>query len=237
MIYAISSHIKYYNDTYPIIVQSLLDAQIDPKNIIMVVGGCGNDITLNNPLNIHVASVSYNSFDLTALIYISDILDTFPDSHIFLMHDTCFVGPNFKTLSEKYNPTDVIKTLRPGISMNIGLYSKYAIKQNKDKLDNFKYYPKTYQEIQQVKEFFVINEDIIFKAYPEQCYTNYYISEGGANSSLEELKHLYDKEPYITYFEKLQKSDIQREVGYGAELDFYKLQANTGWGISWKIGI
>jgi hypothetical protein len=237
MIYAISSHSKYYQDTYPVIVQSLLDANISSKNIIMVVGGCESGVVLKNPLGIRLVSVEYNSFDLTALIYISDIIDTVKADHVFLMHDTCFVGPNFKTLSEQYSPNDIIKTLRPAISMNIGLYSKQIIAHSKGALDYLKFYPKTENEVQQVKEFFVINEDIIFKQCPEQCYLNYYVTTGRANSNLNDLKLLYNREPYISYFEKLQKSSIQREVGYGEELDFYKLQANTGWGGLWKIGI
>lgn len=237
MIYVISSHSKYYQDTYPVIVQSLLDANINSENIIMVVGGCESGTVLENPLGIQLIPVEYNSFDLTALIYISDIIDTIEMDHIFLMHDTCFVGPRFKTLSEQYSPDDIIKTLRSAISMNIGLYSKQIIIHSKEMLDNLKYYPKTEQELQQVKEIFVTNEDLIFRLCPEQCYVNHYVTEGKGNSNLNDLKALYNREPYLSYFQKLQESKIQREVGYGAELDFYKLQANTGWGDLWKIGI
>jgi hypothetical protein len=237
MKYLISSHFKYYTDTYPVIIQSLLDAKIDVKDIIMVVGGCPMDTILNNPLNIQLVPVEYNSFDLTALIYAADILENLDTDHVFLMHDTCLVGPKFKNLVMDYHPNDIIKTLRSAISMNIGLYSKYILEKNKSNLNQLKFYPETEQEVQHVKEFFVVNEDIVFKSYPYQCYTNYYVSDGRANFTLDELKDRFNKEPYLSYIKKLQNSNIKREIGYGTELDFYKLQANTNWGGLWKIGV
>jgi len=236
MLYTISSHIKYYKDTYPVIIQSLIDAGINKNEILMVVGGW-EDEELTNPLNITLTPVKYNSFDLTALIHVSDILDTINHSHIFLMHDTCLVGPDFKILSSNYNKDDVIKTLRPGISMNIGLYSKYIIKKNIPYLNQFKFYPKSEDEIQQSKEFFVVNEDLIFKSYPHECYKNYYVDGSSNFLTLDDLKVKFNREPYLTYFDKLQNSNIKRDIGWGKELDFYKFQANSSWGDKWKIGL
>jgi len=235
MKFIISSHISYYIHTYPIVVQSLLDCGINNNDIIMVVGNSVNS-ELNNFLDINLISVPYNSFDLTGLIYVSDVIDTLQFNHIFLMHDTCLVGPKFKTLVSNYQPTDVIKTLCFGISMNIGLYSKIIIKHNKQYLNDIKFYPKTAQDLQSIKEFFVINEDIIFKKYSDHCYNNHFIT----NSSfltLNELRNKFNRPPYINYIDKLELSNIKRDIGYTPDLDFYKLQANSTWGESWKIGI
>jgi hypothetical protein len=237
MKYVISSNIKYYCDTYPVVVQSLLDSGVLPEDIIMVVGGCENDTRLDNPLSIQVIPVEYNSFDLTALIYVADKIDTLESSHVFLMHDTCLVGPSFKVESLKYNPDDLIKTLRPGISMNIGLYSAKVLRENRENLNQYKFYPNSNEELQQAKEFFVIHEDIIFKLYPEQCYNNYYVSSNSPTLTLEELSNRFPKEPYLTYISKLSNSNIDRMIGHGVELDFYKLQANYQWGGLWRIGV
>lgn len=237
MKYLISSNIKYYYDTYPVVVQSLLDSKILPEDIIMVVGGCKSDTKLDNPLSIQVVAVDYNSFDLTALVYIADKIDTLEDTHIFLMHDTCLVGPSFKTESLKYSPDDLIKTLRPGISMNIGLYSTKILSTNREKLEQYKFYPKSSEELQQVKEFFVVHEDVIFKLYPEQCYKNCYVNSDSPLLTLNELSSRFCREPYSTYISKLQNSNINRVIGHGVELDFYKLQANWEWGGLWKIGV
>jgi hypothetical protein len=237
MKFLISSHQKYYINTYPVIIQSLLDASINPKDIIMVVGGCSADTKLHNFLNINLIPVEYNSFDLTALIYVGDILDSIQNTHFFLMHDTCLVGSRFKDEVMKYDMQDLSKFLRLGISMNIGLYTKQLITSSKSILDASKFYPQTPEQIQKVKEYFVVHEDILFKQHPDHCSKTPYVTDGMNNLTLDELKARFPREPYISYFTLLQNSNIQREIGYGAELDFYKLQANTGWEGLWKIGI
>lgn len=238
--YIISSHINYYRDTYPIIVTSLLNAGISFNDIIMVVGGVTDTVSMmgdNHLYMTNIIPVKYNSFDLTGLIYITENLNILEFTHVFLLHDTCLVGPKFGLLSQKFDSTDVIKTLRPGISMNIGLYSKYILEKNLKTILNLKFYPNTPEQLQSIKEFFVLNEDIVFKTYPEQCYKNHYVNGASDFKTIQELRLLFNHNIYHQYFNKLESSNIQRQIGYGLELDFYKFQANTGWGGKWKIGI
>ncbi len=236
MKYLISSNINYYNSTYPVIVQSLIDSGIDVSDIIMVVGGCSTIESINNPLNIQLHAVEYNSFDLTALIYISDQISDL-DTHYFLLHDTCLVGNRFKQLVNQYNDSDNIKTLQSGISMNIGLYSIDSIKENIKLLQTMKFYPKTSIEFQEVKTFFVSNEDIIFKQYPNQCYHNAYTNETPDRKTIIEMRKTFNRSIYLEYFDKLEQSTIKRDIGHISNLDLYKMQANSAWGDSWKIGI
>jgi hypothetical protein len=101
----------------------------------MVVGDCEEDFILENTLDINIIPVPYNSFDLTGLIYVAENHEKFLDSHYFLLHDTCLVGPNFKKLAENIRLNDPIKTLREGISMNIGMYSLQTLIENSNSLD------------------------------------------------------------------------------------------------------
>jgi len=238
MKYIISSNINYYKNTYLPLVTSLLDSKISQEDIIMIVGGCKDiNINLENNLNINIIPVEYNSFDLTGLIYISENINNFLDSNYFLLHDTCLVGPKFKELAEKLDPSIPIQTLRNGISLNIGMYSFQTLFENKENLCNLKYYPQNENELQQVKQIFVIHEDIIFKLYNEYCYKNNYIGTESDMIDVNILKQRFTKDIYNNYFNTLENSEIKRQIGYSSLLDFYKFQANWQWGNGWKIGI
>ncbi len=239
MKYLISSNINYYLDTYPVLISSMLQADIHPKDIILVVGGIEDEIetTYVNEDNINICFVKYNSFDLTSLIFISNNLNKFESNHYFLLHDTCLVGPNFKKLAENFKEIDLVKTLRNGISLNIGMYSKKCIEENEDFLNTLKFYPKTYNELQKTKEIFVVNEDVIFKKYPNFCYHNNYIGTKSDLLTVNDLRYHFPSSVYEPYFKKLEESKISRQIGYSNLLDFYKFQANSAWGSEWKIGI
>jgi hypothetical protein len=238
MKYIISSNINYYKNTYLPLITSLLDSKISQEDIIMVVGGCKDtNINLENNLNINIIPVEYNSFDLTGLIYISENINNFLDSNYFLLHDTCLVGPKFKELAEKLDPGIPIQTLRNGISLNIGMYSFQTLFENKENLCNLKYYPQNENELQQVKQIFVVHEDIIFKLYNEYCYKHNYIGTESDMIDVNILKQHFTKDIYNDYFKTLENSEIKRQMGYSSLLDFYKFQANWQWGNGWKIGI
>jgi hypothetical protein len=203
----------------------------------MVVGDCEEDFVLENTLGINIVPVPYNSFDLTGLIYVAENSEKFLDSHYFLLHDTCLVGPNFKKLAENIQLNDPIKTLRADIAMNIGMYSLQTLVENRSNLDKLKYYPKNKEDLQRIKQIFVINEDIIFKLYEEYCYKNSYTGVDSNTMTITMLKDRFKKDVYQDYFNALENSTIQRQMGYSSLLDFYKFQANWQWGNGWKIGI
>jgi len=215
----------------------MLDSGIESKDIIFVIGGSEDEFeSISNGQTI-VSYVSYNSFDLTGLIYVANNLQKIEEDHFFLLHDTCLVGKNFKKLSQNFNPSDIIKTVRPGISQNIGMYSRTCIQENIEFLNSLKFYPKNEEELQSVKQVFVVKEDIIFKKYPSYCYINSYIGPDSQFLSVSDLKLIFSDDKYKLYFEALESSKINRQIGYADMLDFYKLQANCSWGDGWKIGI
>jgi hypothetical protein len=237
MKYIISSNKNYYKNTYLPLITSLIDSNIEVTDILMVVGDCEEDFVLENTLGINIVPVPYNSFDLTGLIYVAENSEKFLDSHYFLLHDTCLVGPNFKKLAENIQLNDPIKTLRADIAMNIGMYSLQTLVENRSNLDKLKYYPKNKEDLQRIKQIFVINEDIIFKLYEEYCYKNSYTGVDSNTMTITMLKDRFKKDVYQDYFNALENSTIQRQMGYSSLLDFYKFQANWQWGNGWKIGI
>ena len=121
--------------------------------------------------------------------------------------------------------------------MNIGMYSLHTITENRENLTNLKYYPQTDQELQQVKEIFVTNEDLIFKLYHEYCYKNNYIGTTSDTVTVVTLRERFTKDAYQEYFNTLESSSIIRQMGHSSLLDFYKFQANWQWGDGWKIGV
>lgn len=216
-------------------MHSLLDSGISPDKITMVIGDCPEKLyQLDNPLNINLVPVPYNSFDMTALIYVSDNLNKFSDDYFFLMHDTCLAGPNFKAAAETFDPSLKIKTLHEGLSRNIGMYSRQCIIERTPNLNGLKCYPKTPTELQKVKEMFVVLEDALFKTYPN-CYSNFY--SGQRMITMDELRSAFTNIKYQRYLNTLADSESQRVLVHLVEMDLYKFQANNGWYGTWKIGV
>ena len=117
------------------------------------------------------------------------------------------------------------------------MYSLQTLIENKKNLNSLKYYPKNKEELQQVKQIFVENEDIIFRLYEKYCYKNSYIGDTSDTITIDILKNKFQKDEYKEYFNILENSEVTRQMGYSSLLDFYKFQANWKWGNGWKIGI
>jgi len=97
------------------------------------------------PFPLTYIETATNSFDITALIALvnfSDALAQLPlHSSVMLLHDTCFVGPNFTTQLEHVtldNEISAVKLFGSSIirpSMNIGLYGVGALVRIRDVFD------------------------------------------------------------------------------------------------------
>lgn len=230
MKYFISSNLNYFKKTYPLIIKSLLESNIRTQDIYMVVGHCKDFFEFDNPLNINISYVEYNSFDFNALIYASENLEKIDTDYIFLLHDTCLVGKNFKILSNNYEEGCSIKKLHKSISMNIGLYSSKVLNSNKETIKNFKMYPRNEKEIQDCKRICVLKEDFLFNQY--KIEKNYY--------SIYEDSKFFNKEELILQFPNYYHqylNQIKRRVQYIPDLDLYKFQANIGWQSRWIVEI
>jgi len=233
MKYFVSSNLNYFKKTYPFIVKSLIESNISSKDIFMIVGSCNGVIEFDNIFDINIFFVDYNSFDFNALIYLSENFDTVDAEKIFLLHDTCLVGKNFKEYSNNYDENCLFKKLHKSISMNIGMYSLKMLQNNKS-LQNFKMYPKDKDELQRSKEFCVMKEDYIFNQFKnkENNQSQYYSLYEESKFLKEEQLNFYFSDYYIDYLKK-----IKRRIQYIPSLDLYKFQANIGWQSKWIVEI
>ena len=102
-----------------------------------------------------------NNFEISSLIEICE--KKIWADYWFLIHDTCKVGPKFKQLL--YNnivngyPTKVALTNKP--SMSIGLYKYDYLLKIGDQLSALKNTDFSDENMQKVKEWAVINEDLV----------------------------------------------------------------------------
>lgn len=216
MYYIISSCLKYYQSTYPVVVKSLLQSGIQSSQIIFIVGGSETETVDVTEDGISIAFVTYNSFDLTGLIYIAENIDKYQEyKNFFLLHDTCEVLPYFKEKSEEFNTLEIIKPLSKNISMNIGMYSSQCLTEQLQVLQNIKYFPTSAADLQNVKNFFVVNEDILFNKYRA---TSVY------NSSWKVLDE-------VGYYNK----DNIRTVELFEDIGIVKIKANTKTKAIWNV--
>lgn len=201
MKFAISSHKNYFFKTKDKILLSLLNCGINANDIYFFVGGM--DRYQNVSCCPNILYVPHNSLDFTALISIIELDLKF--SWWFLLHDTCFVGPNFykKILEFNYNNCKCVRLSGLYSSMNIGAYSWVLLQEKKDELLKLKNISK---DIDKFKKYLIEIEDIFFNnekfIYYETCERN--ISD-----------------PIDFY-----KTGTLRKIFHYPELDLYKIQAN-----------
>ena len=124
--FIINTYINQNKYIYEKLIKSLINNNIDPKNIYLVIGGCENTSSKVDLINYHY--VQHNSYDHTGLI---DIIDKkLISDYWFVLHDTCSVGPNFysKLLKKSFYEHNPI--LEEGW-LNMGLFSQNFIEENK----------------------------------------------------------------------------------------------------------
>jgi hypothetical protein len=122
----------------PRLINNILESGIPPSFVHFIVGGCPIDkIYYEN--GIEIVNVTYRCFEFTPLIYIANNEDKYSFDYAFFTHDTVKFGKNFyKTIlndiSFLKNKFDTMKIENSMPSMNIGIYSKKIILENKQKL-------------------------------------------------------------------------------------------------------
>jgi len=134
----IASNINYHCKTFDKLIESLLLCGFDKQNIIFYISGDNilykkRAITYIN--NIKCIYVPHNSFEVTPLIDISRNDKEF--DYFFLLHDTCYVGPEFKSKISNFDTSFDIKYLHDRTSMNIGMYSTEHVIKRREHLDSF----------------------------------------------------------------------------------------------------
>lgn len=203
--YLISSHKSYYNFTVNKLVESLKLNGINECDIFITSGGfkCEQEYVKNGILHHNVIT---NSFDLTSLIEVvkKNLFQTY--DYIFLLHDTCEVGVDFKNrlCNLINNNSKTIALFGATPSSNIGIYKREYLTLHRD-------YILTLEN--QTKDFYVENEDVLL-----------------IDKNIYHFSHL----PQIVN-NGLIYSDTPREINYSNEIDLYKYKANNFVRVDWII--
>lgn len=126
---AISSHVSTQNKTLPILLDSLVDANVPSENILVVIGGSDSEKIEKKHGVIH-SYVTHNSFDHNATI---DIVEKgWGGDWWFVMHDTTKAGKAFyQRLNKIGAKAEHVAALKDGW-LNMGLFSRKSLKDMGD---------------------------------------------------------------------------------------------------------
>lgn len=199
--FCISSNLNYYKKTYDVVVLSLIDAGVNPKDIYFFVGGETQFCKLNKDINFFY--VDHSSFEFTALISLIEL--NLESDYWFLLHDTCYVGKNFFNIIKTFNYDTETLRLYSGASSNIGAYSQNYLHLNKDKILSYKNKNYDLSSFQFLKTKLIQEEDLFFKNSICKAYTTNIRNEG----------------PVDFY-----NNGVMRIIEHYDELDFHKTKAN-----------
>jgi len=203
--FCISSHIGFYEKTYPIIIKSMLDNGVPADDIYFFIGGCEKYEKAENS-DVHVWKVNHNSVDFTGLISVIDLgIDA---DRWFLLHDTLYVGPNFyKHINQYHSEPDVIAMSKLW-SKNMGSFSKEYL--NKISPILLSEYKNTKLDKQAAHEFKTMN----------------IVTE---NRFLVTENYFTEKTPKILAAAvDFYNSGTPRDIQYYFDIDIYKIQSHTG---------
>jgi hypothetical protein len=206
---AIATNKNFYELSLPIVIPSLLEAGIEPKDIF--VFNSGFDV-----FNMEIIDgithyyLDHNSYEYSPLIEICD--KEFSSEYWFLIHDTCKVGPKFKELLNNIPESKPEKlSLKTSPAMSIGLYRYDYLQTLKDKLLSIKNTDYSPQSMMKWKKWGVHNEDfILWKSSPKPIVYN-------NNDNWE-----------IVDYENWFNTKITRRTEYYPSLDLYKNKSNWG---------
>jgi hypothetical protein len=203
--FCISSHISFYEKTYPILISSLLKSGVPSCDIYFFIGGCESYNKIEDPNGINIYEVNHNSIDFTSLISVMELNIYSP--YWFLLHDTTYVGSNFykNILNYDYENKPAV-ALTYEIGMNIGAYGWELLNNNLEKLLNFKNTDYSEESVQYYKKIGVPYEDWLLNEYRHYHYC---------------------KDPRETIYDvDLYKTNIPRIIEVFKEIDLYKVKAN-----------
>jgi hypothetical protein len=205
---AIATNKNFYEKTLPIVINSLLLNGIEKNDIFVFNAGFDTDDIKNIDGIVH-HYLSHNSYEYSPLIEICE--KEIRSEYWFLLHDTCKVGPDFKT--KLYNiPVDkpckiALKTFP---SMSIGLYSYEYLLSIKNKLYEIKNTDYSYESMKKWKLWGVPNEDyILWKTEPQPL--------------------LYGTTEWnVVDYDNWYNTSLVRRTEYYPSLDLYKNKSNWG---------
>lgn len=207
----VNSTKSFSEKTIPVIVQSLIGADISPDNIFVIEGGYDKRSIEKQDTHTHIFT-DHNSLEYTGLI---DIVEyEMASDYWFNIHDTCKVGSNFKKLL--YNIPENLPeklSLRSHPSMSIGSYKYDYLIKHKQRLLDIKNKDYSRESLQYWKQKGIEMEDYMLYKLQDVDTLKYNpdISDSGWN---------------IIEGEDWYQTNIKRRIEYHPKLDLYKSKSN-----------
>ena len=206
---AIASNKNFKEKSLPVILPSLLNAGVERDSIHVFIGGY-NEYKYEIRSDIHFYELDHNSYEYSPLIEICD--KKIESEYWFLIHDTCKVGPDFKTKLfsiPNHLPDKIAMKSTP--CMSIGLYKYQYLLSVKDKLMSIKNTDYSAASMNKWKDWGVWNEDyVMFKVGSQPCIYPSHIP--------------MESKGYDNWY----NTCTDRIVEYYPSLDLYKNKANWG---------
>lgn len=202
---------SYSNKTIPILIPSLIESGVDPKNIYVFEGENFKREIIKYSTHTLIKT-KHASLDFTGLI---DIVENeIKSDYWFHIHDTCRVGNNFWKLLNNIpdNYPDKIALWKHYSSMNIGLYKYQYLMKHKNKLLEIKNEDYSPESIQKLKHWTINNEDYILYRIEDSPTLLYNPELIGDGYYLKEEESWYD--------------GVMRRIEYYPHLDLYKSKSN-----------
>jgi hypothetical protein len=201
----INSH-KNSSLALEVLLKSFSDFKSKP-DIIICIGGFYDSIPYNieKKDNITTIKCNHNSIDWTSFITLLET-NIVTDGHIFYMHDTCKVGPNFLQNLTKINLVNVstMSISDKSKNMNMGFYSISYLKKQRPFIIQQKNTSEA--RIQEFKKKAIQTEDYLFNKNPN-------------NKKLNGPVTISDPTDFYG-------TGVLRIVKYFETIDLYKIQAN-----------
>jgi glycosyltransferase involved in cell wall biosynthesis len=215
--FAVNSNKKFYHNTLPKVLRSLLDAGIKEDSIIVVVGGFDDEL-LAKEIEFELRDywaidriycIQPDSCDHTVFNFLLDKPKAFADfDYFFYMHDTCWVGQDFLKLFQEYTPQEEVNSfsLTPSWSMNIGLYNIKFLENKPQEIRRAFNTDNSQDSINDWKKWGALTEDYLMDR------------QRGTYFSFDPREVIKMENPY--------GGDTVRRTRYFYCLDFYKSQSN-----------
>lgn len=163
---AVATNINFYKLSLNVVLKSLVDAGIDPKDIHVFNAGFDESSYFVTEEGMTLYKLNHNSYEYSPLIEIVE--KEIESEYWFLIHDTCQVGPKFKELLYNIPENKPEKVaLRQHPAMSIGVYRYDYLLSVKDKLLSIKNSNYSEESLAYWKYWGVSNEDfILWKTHP-----------------------------------------------------------------------
>jgi hypothetical protein len=218
---AISTTASYIESTVPPLLTQMKRFGFQSDQVYIIEGGHEKNEAQVDYMGFRHYRVNHNSFDLTALISITElgIVKVNSNEYWLLLHDTVKTNILFPFLLYGIDCDDYeCMPLRTGPSMNIGLYSSRFLVEHSTFLNDSKNTDYSDVGLQKAKHRAVAEEDCLFRLATHWMPINQILSR----------------------FEKSKQGDFfgaQRLVEYYPQLGLIKYKANYSSSNSYRVGI